>query len=138
MTRTRLDTPDKQREWLESKLERMACKQVHEKGGAAYKFAAPAYGAAYASLPDRLICLPDVRPFFVEFKRWNAKPTDNQVREFKRLYLLGNDVYFIDNLIDFATVIITQLTGNRILPWHVSPPGEIYDKLWIELQEYQT
>lgn len=70
-------------------------------GGIAYKFTSP----GRRNVPDRLVVLPKVVPFFVECKAPGCKPTAAQQREHERLRALGATVFVIDGLLDGTQVI---------------------------------
>jgi len=125
----RAKTTDKQREWLESQLERRCRLLVIEAGGIAYKF----NSESHASVPDRMIVLPGGQLFFVEFKRWGKVPTPLQFSECARLINLGQHVYFVDNLLDFKFLLGEILSGTWPLPEDISPPGRGYDEFFREL-----
>ena len=78
----------------EAQIEKKVCDYVKSKGGIAYKFTSP----ARRSVPDRLMDLPMVYLFFIEFKRPGGELTSGQEREIKRLRDKGNVVYVVDDV----------------------------------------
>lgn len=77
----------------ESLVERNLVDAVEERGGVAYKFSSP----GRRNVPDRLVIIPGVAPFFVECKAPGQKPTAGQQREIMRLARLGQAVYVLDD-----------------------------------------
>lgn len=63
--------------------------EVRRRGGKAYKFTSP----GQRGVPDRMVCLPGGRIFFVELKSEGKKSTDLQKRQQQRLRDLGQRVY---------------------------------------------
>lgn len=76
----------------ERDIEARLCERVKANGGIAYKFTSP----NRRNVPDRLVILPGVPPFFVECKAPGVLPTAAQCREHKRLLDLGVEVYLVD------------------------------------------
>jgi hypothetical protein len=86
----------------ESKIERAVCSFVEDElKGLAYKFTSP----GRRGVPDRLIILPGVSPFFIEFKAPNEKPRPQQIREIKRLRDRGSTVIVIDSVVTGKEVV---------------------------------
>ncbi len=67
-------------------------RRVRETGGIPYKFVSP----GRKGVPDRLIAWPGNRLLFVEVKAPGKKLEPAQVREHKRLRVLGVAVYTAD------------------------------------------
>ena len=67
--------------------------QVKAIGGCAYKFTSP----SRRSVPDRILVIPYLPPFFVECKTTGQKPTDAQQREIGRLRRMRQEVIVIDH-----------------------------------------
>ena len=76
----------------ERDIEAYLCAAVKAHGGIAYKFTSP----SRRNVPDRLIVMPGIAPFFVECKSPGALPTAAQCREHARLLALGARVYLVD------------------------------------------
>lgn len=66
--------------------------KVKAAGGRAYKFVSPGNDG----VPDRLVCLPGGRVYFVELKAPGKKPTSQQDLQIGRLLDLGCSVQVID------------------------------------------
>ena len=89
----------------ESYVERKVCDFVRSMGGMAEKFTSP----NRRSVPDRLITLPFVPMFLIEFKRPGGRATQNQLRDHQRRRELGVEVYIIDNVEDGMNLIRNKL-----------------------------
>lgn len=76
----------------EKDIERYLVRRVKELGGVAYKFTSP----GHAGVPDRLVCLPPGRAWFVELKAPGQAPRPLQEAEIGRLRGLGFPVFVID------------------------------------------
>jgi len=77
----------------EKEIEQYLVKKVKEIGGKAFKFVSP----GNAGVPDRMVCLPGGRIFFVELKAPGGKTTALQDLQIKKLYDLGFNVMVTDN-----------------------------------------
>lgn len=77
----------------EKEVEQYLVKKVKEIGGKAFKFVSP----GNAGVPDRMVCLPGGRIFFVELKAPGGKTTALQDLQIKKLYNLGFNVMVTDN-----------------------------------------
>jgi hypothetical protein len=77
----------------EKEVEQYLVKKVKEIGGKAFKFVSP----GNAGVPDRMVCLPGGRIFFVELKAPGGKTTALQDLQIKKLYDLGFNVLVTDN-----------------------------------------
>lgn len=77
----------------EKEIEQYLVKKVKEIGGKAFKFVSP----GNAGVPDRMVCLPGGRIFFVELKAPGCKTTALQDLQIKKLYDLGFNVMVTDN-----------------------------------------
>ena len=77
----------------EKEVEQYLVKKVKEIGGKAFKFVSP----GNAGVPDRMVCLPGGRIFFVELKAPGGKTTALQDLQIKKLHDLGCEVFVIDN-----------------------------------------
>lgn len=91
----------------ESDIERKVGDYVKSKGGLFYKFTSPARRA----VPDRLVVLPGVAPFFVEFKATGEVATPAQKREHLRLSERGANIYVVDSVEDGEAVINAEING---------------------------
>ena len=80
--------------------------EIRKAGGIAYKFVSP----GQPGVPDRIVCLPNGRIFFVELKSEGKKSTDQQRRQQDRLRRLGQRVYTdIDTKAKVREVITHEL-----------------------------
>lgn len=107
MSRFRIRVTDAQKAWREDKVEDHGRKLCKDLGGRAYKFVSP----AKRSVPDRLIDLPGSPLFFIEYKRWNAGPSEGQEREITHLLERGKVVYVIDNIHEAEQVLRSASVG---------------------------
>ena len=94
----------------ESDTEKKVGEYVKSKGGLFYKFTSPARRA----VPDRLIVLPSVPPFFVEFKATGEKATPAQLREHLRLSDRGANIFVVDSVEDGQAVVNAMITNYAI------------------------
>ena len=94
----------------ESDIERKVGLYVKEKGGLFYKFTSPARRA----VPDRLIVLPGVPPFFIEFKATGEAATPAQRREHLRLSERGAHSFVVDSVEDGEAVVNAMINGYAI------------------------
>lgn len=84
--------------------------RVKELGGKAYKFVSP----GNSGVPDRLVCLPGGKVFFVELKGSGKKPTPLQKRQISYLSGLDFSVWVIDSkagvdeFIDFCKRMVSD------------------------------
>ena len=79
---------------LERDIERKVKEYARSKGYLAYKFVSP----GHSFVPDSIFISPSGKLFFIEFKRFNLKPTVMQEREHSRLREHGQQVYVIDTV----------------------------------------
>ncbi len=77
----------------ESEIEKYLRERVEELSGKAYKFISP----GNSGVPDRMICLPKGRIYFVELKTSGKSPRPLQLLQIKQLCELGFSVYVIDS-----------------------------------------
>jgi hypothetical protein len=75
----------------ENTIEAYLRDEVKKIGGRAYKFVSPGNDG----VPDRLVCLPGGKIFFVELKAPGKKPTVLQLRQQENLRHLGCSVRVI-------------------------------------------
>ena len=94
----------------ESDTEKKVGEYVKSKGGLFYKFTSPARRA----VPDRLIVLPGVAPFFVEFKATGEEATPAQKREHLRLSDRGAHIFVVDSVEDGQAVVNAMITNYAI------------------------
>jgi len=87
---------------LESKLESVCVAEVHYRGGMHRKLDT---GFQSKGQLDHAFWLPNGRHFIVEFKVGRNVPTKQQTLKIARLKDLGHEVYVIDNLDDFKSVL---------------------------------
>lgn len=76
----------------ESEIERHLCEQVHKWGGEVRKLK----WINRRGAPDRVVMMFG-KTIFVELKAPGEKPKPHQVREHKRMALMGQKVYVIDS-----------------------------------------
>lgn len=72
--------------WLVSLIKRM--------GGEAFKFVSPGNDG----VPDRLVCMPGGRIYFVELKTDSGRPSGLQQWQMERLRRLGASVHLITGM----------------------------------------
>lgn len=77
----------------EKDVEKYLREQVKSAGGIAFKFVSPGNGG----VPDRLVCMPGGRVFFVETKAPGKETTKLQDRQINRLLGLGCAVHVLDS-----------------------------------------
>ena len=77
----------------EKDVEKYLREQVRAAGGRAYKFVSPGNDG----VPDRVVCMPDGKVFFVELKAPGGKTTALQDLQIRRLLDLGCSVHVLDN-----------------------------------------
>ena len=78
----------------EAKIEKEVGAYVRSLGGLFYKFTSPGRRA----VPDRLVILPSIPPFFIEFKATGEEPRQDQLREHKKIAMRGSTVTIIDSI----------------------------------------
>ena len=91
----------------ESDIEKKVGEYVKSKGCLFYKFTSPARRA----VPDRLVVLPGVPPFFIEFKATGEAATPAQLREHVRLSDRGAHVYVVDDVEEGKAVVNAMVNG---------------------------
>ncbi len=90
----------------EKATEQYLREEIRRLGGKAYKFVSP----GQPGVPDRMVCLPNGRIFFVELKSEGKKSTTGQRRQQDRLRQLGQRVYTdIDTKAKVREVIAHEL-----------------------------
>jgi len=77
----------------ETTIERYLCRRVKELGGKAYKLQSPGNDG----MPDRLVCLPGGKVFFVETKAPGGHPRPLQQVRIAELQRLGCRVSVADS-----------------------------------------
>ncbi len=92
----------------ESTIEAYLRDRVKELGGKAYKFVSPGNDG----VPDRLVCLPGGRAFFVETKRPGEKPTKLQRNRHRELRKMGFVVFGKVDSKQGADRVIQLATGR--------------------------
>ena len=78
---------------LEREIEAYLTREVAKRGGKAYKFVSP----GNAGVPDRLVCLPGNKMFFVELKATGQTPRPLQVAQIRKIKSLGCRVFVVDS-----------------------------------------
>ena len=91
----------------ESDIERKVGEYVKSKGGLFFKFTSPARRA----VPDRIIVLPSVPPFFIEFKATGETATPAQRREHVRLSDRGANIFVVDSVEDGQAVVNAMINN---------------------------
>ena len=94
----------------EKDVEKYLREQVKAAGGIAFKFVSPGNDG----VPDRLVCMPGGRIFFVELKAPGSKTTAMQNRQIGRLTNLGCAVYVLDSR-ERIDVFIESLKRNLLM-----------------------
>lgn len=90
----------------EKSTEKYLREEIKKLGGTAYKFVSP----GQTGVPDRLVCLPGGKVFFVELKSEGRKSTPVQKRQQEKLKTLGFRVYAdIDTKEKVREVIINEV-----------------------------
>lgn len=90
----------------EKSTEKYLREEIKKLGGTAYKFVSP----GQTGVPDRLVCLPGGKVFFVELKSEGRKSTPVQKRQQEKLKTLGFRVYAdIDTKAKVREVIINEV-----------------------------
>lgn len=98
---------------LEKDIERKVCDFAKEYGMLVYKF----NSEQHRSVPDRLFIPLNGRPFFVEFKRKNKRPTEAQAREIVRIRNHGVKCYVVDNIDEGRRIIGIEALGIDTEPY---------------------
>lgn len=78
---------------LEKQIEKYFVKAIEHQGGMCLKFVSP----SQAGVPDRVVLLPGVPTFFVEFKRTGETVRDLQRLAIKKMTKAGATVHVIDS-----------------------------------------
>ena len=94
----------------ESEIEKKVSDYVKSQGGLCYKFTSPARRA----VPDRIVILPNIPIFFIEFKATGEWATPAQVREHTRLRKRGVNVYVVDDVNDGIAVVDWEVSRERL------------------------
>lgn len=82
----------KKKEYVrEDTIEKYLVKQVEALGGRCYKWTSP----GNPGVPDRIVILPGIAPWFVETKAPKGRPRPTQKVQVKRLYELGQNACFV-------------------------------------------
>ena len=118
------------KDMLEKGIEKSCKDHARSIGILSRKFTSP----ARRSVPDDLFAINGV-VFFIEFKRWGQRPTENQLKEHEELRAAGLRVYVVDNVVDgraLLDLIVLRTRGKTppsLHPFSPSPanlPGRIY------------
>lgn len=75
----------------ENKIETKLCNGVKHLGGRAYKLVSP----GCAGMPDRLVCFPGGKVYFVELKARRGVPSELQKHRIAELKKLGQEVFVL-------------------------------------------
>lgn len=110
-------------EWGEKKVEAYLGKRIKALGGKAYKFVSPGNDG----VPDRLICLPGGRVFFVETKSPGEKPNAKQRARHRELRAMGFDVFGCVDSKEDVDAFIEYCTSFAGIPRDVAVKMEFYD-----------
>ncbi len=79
----------------EREVEAILRQEVKRHGGHAYKFVSP----GTKGVPDRIVCLPRGRIYFVELKKHGEHTRPDQVVQIRKLRALGQAVYVVEGLL---------------------------------------
>lgn len=79
---------------LEREIEKILVTEIARVGGRAYKFVSPGNDG----VPDRMVCLPNGKTYFVELKTASGKLTNLQKVQIERLRDLGQKVFVLKGL----------------------------------------
>lgn len=107
----------------ERQIEAYLVKQVKLAEGKAYKFISP----GNVGVPDRMVCLPGGRVFFVELKAPGKKPDSQQRARHKELRKMGFVVFgCVDSLSDV----------DMIIDWvsHRAVPALVFREIFEEME----
>ena len=88
--------------WLVSLVKRM--------GGEAFKFVSPGNDG----VPDRLVCMPGGRVYFVELKTDEGRPSGIQQWQMERLRRLGLNVHLITGMEEAVRFI--EMLRKEVMP----------------------
>jgi len=91
----------------ESEVEGYLVGRVKALGGIAYKFVSP----GRRNVPDRLVVLPGIAPFFIEVKRPGLQARAGQEREIARLRALGQGAEVVDTLAGVDQLLAAVVGG---------------------------
>ena len=85
----------------ERDIEKWLAGRVRRMGGEAFKFVSPGNDG----VPDRLVCMPGGRVYFVELKTDEGRPSGLQKWQMERLLRLGLRVHLIIGMEDAVRFI---------------------------------
>lgn len=94
---------------LEREIEKILVTEIARVGGRAYKFVSPGNDG----VPDRVVCLPNGKTYFVELKTASGKLTNLQKVQIERLRDLGQKVFVLKGL-DGVAEFFRMLDRNDI------------------------
>lgn len=75
----------------ERDIERWLVSQIKRMGGEAFKFVSPGNDG----VPDRMVCIPDGKIYFIELKTEEGGPSKIQTYQIRRFQKLGCNVRII-------------------------------------------
>lgn len=94
---------------LEKEIEKILVAEIARVGGRAYKFVSPGNDG----VPDRVVCLPNGKTYFVELKTASGKLTNLQKVQIERLRDLNQKVFVLKGL-DGVAEFFRMLDRNDI------------------------
>ena len=94
---------------LEKEIEKILVAEIARVGGRAYKFVSPGNDG----VPDRVVCLPNEKTYFVELKTASGKLTNLQKVQIERLRDLNQKVFVLKGL-DGVAEFFRMLDRNDI------------------------
>lgn len=94
---------------LEKEIEKILVTEIARVGGRAYKFVSPGNDG----VPDRVVCLPNGKTYFVELKTASGKLTNLQKVQIERLRDLNQKVFVLKGL-DGVAEFFRMLDRNDI------------------------
>lgn len=83
---------------LEREIEKILVTEIARMGGRAYKFVSPGNDG----VPDRVVCLPNGKTYFVELKTTSGRLTNLQKVQIERLRGLEQKVFVLKGLAGVA------------------------------------
>lgn len=107
---------------LEKEIEKILVAEIARVGGRAYKFVSPGNDG----VPDRVVCLPNGKTYFVELKTTSGKLTNLQKVQIERLKDLGQKVFVLKGLDGVAEFF--RMLGRDDIAGRLKKRAERVDK----------
>lgn len=107
---------------LEREIEKILVTEIARVGGRAYKFVSPGNDG----VPDRVVCLPKGKTYFVELKTTSGKLTSLQKVQIERLRDLGQKVFVLKGLDGVAEFF--RMLGRDDIAGRLKKRAERMDK----------